>query len=213
MSAANPRYLILTEYCASSHQCCSWGHLYCRKDMSNNRQWRSLYLPVITFLDGCWRQNIRLNEGKLKVSPTMDLSHWTFLDHWKWCGILWECSKIGKNRHLEKKIESGAEVPKALQACRAPKVPMWGCLRKGSRNSSGVKMQTEAFTDGVLGYVERGNNEVKSYYWLCSFKWSCSRQSNRTAWCVTGSKAIFNPWSAREKGVSATGGCAHPQPH
>lgn len=88
VSAPNPRYLILTEYRASSHQRCNWGHLYCRKEASNNKQWTSWYLPVVTFLDGCWRQNIGLNEGKLKVSPTMDLSHWTFLDHWKRCGIL-----------------------------------------------------------------------------------------------------------------------------
>lgn len=60
-----------------------------------------------------------------------------------------------KNRHLEKKIKGEAEVPKALHTCRASKAPMWGYLSKGSGNGSGAKMQTAAFTDGVLVYPER----------------------------------------------------------
>lgn len=78
---------------------------------------------MIPFLNWCLRQNIRGNEGRLRVNSIMGLSHWTAGNDQY--GILWEHSSIRKKRHWEKKIESGAQIPKTLYA---PKTSwcVWG---------------------------------------------------------------------------------------
>lgn len=57
-------------------------------------------------------------------------------------------------------MASGSEVHYAL--AEHLRSQCWMCLRKENRNSSGVKIQAAAFTDGTLVYAKRGNNEVRS---------------------------------------------------